>query len=204
MTDFSYFVKFRRMVSYRQPSAPTPELPRHTQTKLPLYRFIPGLSPHPRRDPLGHAFNHPETKLDFIDPQEWQKNHDYLYGIDLYNNAYWWESHEAWESVWHTTDKASAYGQYLQGLIQISAAFIKWFLNQHEGLVKLYTIGIGRLEFVAARHKDFMGLDVVSHVQKVKAHFAGVVSKRPATWPEALANYPHVVLTGGPHVATTN
>ncbi len=182
------------MVSYRQPQAPTPAVLRLTQNKLPPYRFIPGLSPHPRRDLTGHSFNQPELKLDFIDPKDWQKNHDYLYGVDLYNNAYWWESHEAWESVWHTTDKASAYGQYLQGLIQISAAFIKWYLNQHEGLVKLYDLGIGRLEFVAARHQQFMGLDVVSHVAKVKAHFAPVVAKVPTVWPEALVGYPFIVL----------
>lgn len=180
--------------NYHQPTAPNSNHHRYSKTPLPPYHFIPGLSPHPRRDPDGHSHNQVEEKLSFIDPVQWQQNPEYLDGIDLYNYAYWWESHEAWESVWHTTDKNSIYGQHLQGLIQISAAFIKWYLNQPEGLLKLYNIGMSRLEFVATQSPTFMGLDMISHIGKIKKHFAPVVKAAVQTWPDPLVGYPFIVL----------
>ena len=179
---------------YRQPLPVNPHFPRYSKEALPPYRFIPGLSPHPRRDVDGHSYNQTEEKPAFINPQDWQLNHHYLLGVDLYNQAYWWESHEAWETIWHTTDKNSEYGQYLQGLIQISAAFIKWFLRQQDGLEKLFGIGFSRLQSVEKTQAIYMGHDLTAFLEKIKKHFEPVLQDKNY-WPDPLTDYPFIVLT---------
>lgn len=176
-----------------EPSTPQPEQERYSFEAFPPYRFIPGVNPHPHRDPGGHSYGEEHEKLEFMPPEDWQDNLEYLYGVDLYNYAYWWESHEAWEEIWHTTDKESPYGQMLQGLIQVSAAFIKWHLHQQTGMQKLFEIGRGRLEFVREHSPIFMGLNLDLHLRKLDKHFAMVIQQE-ALWPDALENYPFLVL----------
>lgn len=170
---------------------------RYSDLPFPPYAFIPGQNPHPQRDPQGHSHGQPEEKPAYLEPARWQENKNYLFGIDLYNHGFWWESHEKWEAVWHTTEKEKIYGQHLQGLIQVSAAFIKWHLHQHEGLKKLFEIGIERLEFVQKTSPAFMGLDLTEHVSKLKKHFQPVLTQADF-WPDPLNDYPYIELKEGP------
>jgi hypothetical protein len=161
---------------------------------LPPYAYIPGLNKHPVRDPEGHSYGRTEEKLTFLSPDDWRDNAEYLFGVDLYNHAFWWEAHEAWEGVWHTTDKDAEYGQFLQGLIQISAAFIKWYSHEDIGLRKLYDLGMMRLEFVAKTYPHFMGLDLERHIHKVKKHFRPILSRGASPWTDPLSDYPFLEL----------
>jgi len=173
--------------------APDPNYNRYTQKPFPAYRFIPGINPHPQRDPKGHSYGKVSEEVKYQPAEEWKKNQNYLYGVDLYNYAYWWESHEAWEDLWHTTNKDLHEGQFLQGLIQISAAFIKWHLHQDIGMNRLYQIGIGRLEFVCQKFPNYMGLDLKTHIQMLKKHFAQVIPSSKV-WSDPLINYPFIHL----------
>lgn len=179
------------------PQAPDPNHLRYTDFEFPPYRFIPGVNAHPQRDPEGHSYNKEHAPVIYSPPEDWQSNANYLFGVDLYNHAYWWEAHEAWEELWHTTKKSAAYGQFLQGLIQVSAAFIKWQSQQQVGMEKLFGIGLSRLEFVLASlpagQTQFMGLDLKTHRQKIKNHFE-VVVRETETWPDPLLEYPFIEL----------
>lgn len=162
---------------------------RHTQIAFPPYRFIPGLNPHPHRDPSGHSYGHvPETCAQ-ITEQNWRSHQHYLLGVDYYNFGYWWESHEAWETAWQAIDKSSEAGQYLQGLIQISAAFIKWYSNSIEGAQKLFTLGIERLAKIAKSHPIYFGVDLTKHNATLRQHFVWL-NQKPQTPPNPFANYP--------------
>ena len=176
-----------------EPKAPQPVAPRYSQSPLPPYRFIPGVNAHPSRHPQGHSFGHTRAGPPVLAPEDWRLNDRYLYGVDLYNAAYWWESHEAWEDVWQTIAKDSPYGQFLQGLIQVSAAFIKWHSGDFVGLEKLFAIGKGRLTSVAQAHGVFMGVDLPQHLQKLETHFAKVLATRDVDLPP-LQNYPFIQL----------
>src|SRR3989338_7998386 len=68
--------------------------PRYTQIKFPPYRFIPGENPHPTENPCGHSYGKKGLDIGLFVPADWRKNEQYLFGIDLYNYGYWWESHE--------------------------------------------------------------------------------------------------------------
>lgn len=137
---------------------------------------MPGKNPHPRRDPKGHSYGLPEPKLLGYLPEEWEQSTDYLYGIDLYNFAYWWECHEIFEGLWHAVGHATEQGNFFQALIQLAAANIKQFCGNHRAAENLRTSGIIRLQKTPPR---YMGVDVGRLIQDFQQHRAGPDFRAP-------------------------
>jgi predicted metal-dependent hydrolase len=118
---------------------------------------VPGTNPHPRRDPGGHSYSKPEPAPSAIQPEDWQRSEEYLYGIDLYNFAYWWECHEVFEGLWHAAGHNTKQGNFFQALIQLAAANLKRFLGNEPAARRLVRSGLARLLKVPP---IYMGLDV--------------------------------------------
>jgi hypothetical protein len=148
-----------------EPAPPDPGWPRYSARPFPAYRFVAGLNPHPRRDPKGHAYGQPETPPPYVSPERWRENETYLYGVDLYNYAYWWECHEALESLWHLTGHQGPEGSYLQGVIQVAAANLKRHMGVPEGARRLAGEAVARLAAVGKR--SFMGLELGPFIRAV-------------------------------------
>lgn len=147
-------------------------VPRYSQKSFPKYRYVPSVHPHPVIDPKGHSYKKEEEKPEYLPHEKWKQNDLYLYGVDLFNNGYWWEAHEAWESIWLTTQKNDMEGQYLQGLIQFSAALLKLFSGNRKGFESLLREATKRLQFCLkemAQHKmrHLMGLDLEDWLKKI-------------------------------------
>ena len=146
--------------------------PRRT---FPSYRHIPGLTPHPIKDPAGHSYGIDEsTEPLVLSPEAWRTNEDYLYGVDLYNFAYWWEAHESWEGLWHHAE--DDYRLFLQGLIQISAALIKHHMRMPRPARTLSTAGSDKLREVLLNLKPstetYMGIDLNEFLSRINEVFA--------------------------------
>src|SRR6202171_6004569 len=92
---------------------------------LPPYSFVPGLFPHPVSDPRGHSFGQHFTAPALPDPEKWSSNAPYLCGLDLFNHGYYWEAHEAWESLWHACGHKGLVADFLKGLIKLAAGGVK-------------------------------------------------------------------------------
>lgn len=92
---------------------------------LPLYSYVPGKSPHPHRDPLGHSFGVDPPRASFPTDVTWRHCDQYLWGIDLFNCGYFWEAHESWEQVWHACGREGDTAKFLKGLIKLAAAGVK-------------------------------------------------------------------------------
>jgi predicted metal-dependent hydrolase len=159
-----------------EPSAPDPAWPRYTRAPLPPYRFVPGRSPHPRRDPRGHAFGRPEIRPEPLDPAAWAGSSLYRRGIDLYNFAYWWESHEVFEALWQGAGKRGELAGFAQGMVQIAAAHLKQFMGSPEAAAKLLERGLLRLREAPS---PYLGVSVRQFEREVAAYFQGA-SARPA------------------------
>jgi predicted metal-dependent hydrolase len=150
-----------------EPHPPDSALPRYSTRPFPSYRFLPGKNSHPRRDPLGHSYGQPEPKLLAFPPEEWERSKDYLYGIDLYNFAYWWECHEIFEGLWHAAGHDTEQGNFFQALIQIAAANLKYFLGNPAAAHNLFHSGVIRLQHVPP---SYMGIDVPRLTEALQAH----------------------------------
>lgn len=149
------------------------------ERSFPPYAFLPGRDPHPTRDPRGHSYAEEEEHGGAHFPEsEWRENSEYLFGCDLYNSGYLWEAHEAWENIWHPSKHDEVQANFLQGLIQCSAASLKIPMGQPDGLAKLSEQGTLRLEGVMKRvGPSYMGLDLAQFI----AAFRAFASSSPAS-----------------------
>ena len=159
-----------------EPHPPDPAWPRYSTRPFPSYRFVPGRSPHPRRDPRGHSYGRPEPQPAAFSLDAWQQSEDYRYGIDLYNFAYWWECHEVFEGLWHAAGHDTEQGNFFQALIQLAAANLKYFLGNPPAAHNLFRGGIIRLQNVPP---SYMGIDVPRLTEALQAHLISPLSHAP-------------------------
>lgn len=105
---------------------------------LPPYGYVPGRFPHPTADPAGHSFGItpavPSAVPSKVEPDRWQECRPYLYGIDLFNAGYYWESHVAWESLWLACGRKGMVADFLKGLIKLAAAGVKALEGKPDGV----------------------------------------------------------------------
>ncbi|MBD3868496.1 MAG: DUF309 domain-containing protein [Acidobacteria bacterium] len=149
---------------------------RYTERPLPAYRFIPGRRPHPTRSPRGHSYHTPEIPGS-LDPAEWMACEKYLFAVDLFNNHYFWEAHEALEPLWLDAGRDSHAGRFLQGLIKVSAALLKHSMGNMEGAVS-HAAGGGAL--LCGAGGVFLGIDGADLAARVIAFITGESGEPPA------------------------
>jgi hypothetical protein len=162
------------------------------------YRFAPGHSPHPTEHSQGHSFRPPGTpmpKVPLLPPEHWRTDEDYLFGCDLYNHAFWWEAHEAWEGLWRLCEPEGISFRFLQGLIQVSAAHLKLFLGRPTGVCRLRERAQGYLSSVAKESGPvFMGLDVPRFLEELDRYFGSRPEDPPARTAHDPGAYPYLKL----------
>jgi len=78
----------------------------------------------------------------------------FIRGLDHFNALEFWEAHEAWEELWLVAD--TDVEQFLQGLIQVAAAYHHIQRGTFRGAVRLVNAGLARLANFPAR---FCGVD---------------------------------------------
>lgn len=103
---------------------------------LPPERYIPGFTTRPDESPVAEFSTNISLGLEY--------NEAFLYGIDLFNNGYYWEAHEAWEHLW-IPRKESTEGMFLKGLIQVTASLVKRSQKNYSGEALLRQRALGYL-----------------------------------------------------------
>ena len=143
--------------------APRRVVPRYfPERPFPAYRFVPGVHPHPRRDPSGHSYSLAQpTAPRQWQPEQWRSASDWLFGVDLFNAFFFWEAHESWEGPWSALPRQEAPAILLQGLIQVSASLLKVHMGSLDGALRLSAQGLDKLFRVAERTPRLLGLNLV-------------------------------------------
>src|SRR6266496_3485324 len=77
-----------------------------------------------------------------MDKPDFKKH--FLEGVDHFNSRRFWEAHEAWETLWLSAE--SDLEQFLQGLIQVAAAYHHIQRGTYRGAPRLFAAGLKRLE----------------------------------------------------------
>lgn len=106
------------------------------EREFPAYSYVPGMFPHPLRDPAGHSFGATVESCQPLTTENARQHKEYLWGIQLFNQGYYWEAHEAWELVWHASGRQGATADYLKGLIKLAAAGVKTREGRPEGVAR--------------------------------------------------------------------
>ena len=180
------------------PKPTDPTLPRYApQRPFPPYRHVLGVTPHPRTDPAGHSYGLPEpAAAPPLTEDCWALNETYLYGVDLYNNGYWWESHEQWELLWRMADRQGRTALFLRGLIQASATLLKLLQENDRGVSQLF--GRSRSNLLAAVDEEgegqrYMGLTIEAFVASLQG-FIDTVPSRATGSNSGFSNPPAIQL----------
>lgn len=95
----------------------------------------------------------------------------FLEGLDRFNGRRFWDAHESWETIWLAAE--SDMEQFLQGLIQLAAAYHHIQRGTLRGAPRLFDAALGRL---AAFPDGFCGLDRASAEETARRHRKWVAS----------------------------
>jgi hypothetical protein len=169
---------------------------------LPAYRYVPGLQPHPLRDPSGHSYRpiSPAQPHAAWKPADWQGLPEWLLGVDLFNAFYFWEAHESWEALWSVAPRRGGPALLLQGLIQAAAAMLKIHLQSADAAARLSRQGLDKLARAAATDCFLMGLDLGRTENELRKYFLPLDER---TLPRLDASVPVLLLSGERDVRAT-
>ena len=87
-------------------------------------------------------------------------------GVAHFNRCEFWEAHESWETIWLVAE--SEVEQFLQGLIQIAAAYHHVKRGTYRGAIRLFEAGLRRLEPYPARYCDLDRAAVASAARTLR------------------------------------
>jgi uncharacterized protein len=153
-----------------------PKTTRYTNIPFPGFRHIPKqkitqleLSKH------DHIPKLPELKQEFSS-QTWQNCTNYLYAIDLFNYAYYWEVHEVLENLWMKVGKKSPEGLFIQGLIQLSVALLKNLQSNKLGLKRLTDKAMPKL---LSQQGIYLGVDIRNLINQFNIYLNGEQENSP-------------------------
>lgn len=164
-------------MSLSEPSPPDPIVPRYSTLSLPPYRFVPGLNPHPRVDPAGHSWGLKPEALPPWRLDEWRDLEAWLYAVDLYNQAYWWESHEVLEALWHAAGRRGEAASFVHGILHVAVASLNRHRGKTAGARRQAEKALKRLAISLSRGGRTMGLDVIPFAAEVRGCF--ITGSRP-------------------------
>ena len=159
-----------------EPVPRIPPPPRRTARPLPPYRHLPGRTPHPVRSPAGHARGAAEPVLADLEPARLHASGLFRYGADLFDAAYWWEAHEAWEAIWAARGRWGPEARAMQGLIWLAAACLKRFLGSPAVAERLAERGLAAL---GPRPAGLPTLDVRTLAEQVRLFVAREDARPP-------------------------
>lgn len=146
-----------------------PELP------LPPYSYVPGGQfPHPLSDPAGHSFGLAREHVSAPNPDDWRECRPFLLGVDLFNHGFYWEAHEAWESLWHPAGRRGLLADFLKGLIKLAAAGVKVREGKRDGVIHHARRAAELFAQVREDQPHFMGLDLTELIG-----YANAVAEQP-------------------------
>lgn len=110
---------------------------RYSKKSFPAYAHRPGVTPHPKKAG-GHSESEAEPVSELITIHNWFEHDDYLFGVDLFNAAFYWEAHVWWEAVWKALPKGEV-RDFVQGLIKIAAGCLKEAMGEND-LAKMHCL----------------------------------------------------------------
>ena len=100
-----------------------------------------------------------------------EKDRLYQMGLEAFNSSHFYDAHEHWEEVWLETPNPDK--KFLQGLIQVAAAFHHYSRANLPGTRNLLQAGLMKLDCFPEIHG---GLEVESLREEVRAWLAALAA----------------------------
>jgi len=113
---------------------------------------------------IGKVAQGPKTRMD-----SHEKDRLYQKGLEAFNSAHFYDAHEHWEEVWLETPNPDK--MFLQGLIQVAAAFHHYSRANLLGTRNLLQAGLGKLDCFPETHG---GLEIEALREAVRGWLAAL------------------------------
>jgi uncharacterized protein len=116
-----------------------------------------------------HSESSDDAQTGYMDQDK--KNRLFQQGLEAFNSAQFFEAHEHWEEVWLETlgpDKT-----FLQGLIQVAAAFHHYKRVNRRGAQRLLDAGLAKLEPFP---NVYWGLEIETFRESVRRWLAALAT----------------------------
>ncbi|MBI3000844.1 MAG: DUF309 domain-containing protein [Deltaproteobacteria bacterium] len=116
----------------------------------------------------------------------------FLKGIEQFNRGEFFECHETLEEIWleeHGEDR-----EFYQGIIQIAAGYFKWEQGVLIGAIKLWRMGLAKIEVYPPDH---LGIELAAFVEGVGKNLAELEATYQAGGDSPLLEVPVLRLTHG-------
>lgn len=147
---------------------------RYTSDYLPEYAHRPGETVHPNKEG-GHYFGKKEPEQKPLTQENYVIHHEYLYGIDLYNHGYFWESHVYWEAAWNGCGRKGKTADFLKALILLAAGRLKYEIGQNPPALGHYEKSKGLFESLEC--EEFAGMDIENLIREIASLVNGISEK---------------------------
>jgi hypothetical protein len=102
----------------------------------------------------------------------------FAHGVHLFNTRYFFEAHEAWEEIWLHTEPPEK--TFLQGLIQVTAAFHHHSRENLRGTKSLLRAGLLKLEDFPPHHR---GLNIEKLRKVARRWLTALDGTENISWP---------------------
>jgi hypothetical protein len=86
--------------------------------------------------------------------------------VDLYNQAFWWESHEVLESLWHAAGRTSEPASFVHGILHAAVANLNRHRGKYAGAWRQAEKALAHLEGLGIAR--YMGMDVETFAREVR------------------------------------
>lgn len=135
-------------------------------------------SGRPGRIPRKKLLGKPKPAPNFSETKSHRQEELFARGVELFNTRYFFEAHEAWEEIWlHTAPPEKT---FLQGLIQVTAAFHHHSRENLRGTKSLLRAGLLKLEDFPPHHR---GLNVEKLRKVARQWLAALDNAENVSWP---------------------
>lgn len=135
---------------------------------FPPYAFIPGKFPHPEK--AGGHMENEEVAVSPLTEDSFFENEGYLYGIDLFNHGYFWESHVWWEALWNEAGRKGDTADFLKALIKLAAGGVKEGLDQETVAKGHQERAIEIFEPLAKKQENWFGINCNELLSEIPLH----------------------------------
>jgi predicted metal-dependent hydrolase len=96
-----------------------------------------------------------------------------LRGIERFNAHEFWHAHEEWEHLWLKAEGEEKL--FIQGLIQLAAAYHHVQRGTHRGALRLFDASLRKLSRYPA---DYLGVDRAEAVDRAEEHRTRVAKEK--------------------------
>jgi hypothetical protein len=113
-----------------------------------------------------------------------------LQGLRQFNEGFFFEAHETWEDLWYPSPWPAR--RFLQGLIQLAAAFVHLARGEYPGTIRLLDASLVKL---SSFPPNYLGLEVgrlLAEARRAREELRSLGPERFAGWDRARIPRIHV------------